>query len=426
MIGREWKVGNHYFWNADEYQAALRDQKLIDSLETTYHLHDLKDLDKLYNEISQGHIRFESIIGREFDDKVYETRLRLQEEAKEKKEQEKRNKEKKKKSALSKNRGRIRESNIIPIQNEKKRKTEKPENRKNETKTGKDKKVTKLEDLDKDMQKAVLQVWKQKEKRRKQILLCCSLVGIACISYFVHDMILAKNSSNHFEELAELKENALQTAENYKGGVLVQVNKDKSKDVDTPNVLTEYKTLYSKNKKLIGWIKIADTNIDYPVMQTDDNEYYLNHNFEQEEDKNGCIFMDSQCDVINHSTNYILYGHHMQSGNMFGNLYQYQDEEYGKKHHTIQFDTIYEKGTYELMYVFRSRVYSEEDISFKYYQFIDANSSKEFNSYMNEMAEISFYDTGITAKYGDQLLTLSTCDYEEKAGRFVVVCKKVK
>ena len=177
---------------------------------------------------------------------------------------------------------------------------------------------------------------------------------------------------------------------------------------------------------LIGWVKIDDTNIDYPVMQTSDNEYYLTHNLNQENDRNGSIFMDKDCDVLKPSTNYIIYGHHMKSGNMFGKLDLYQDESYCKEHPYIQFDTIYEKGTYEVMYVFRSRVYREEEIVFKYYQFIDANSEQEFDSYMSEMASMSLYDTGVTAEYGDQLLTLSTCDYQEKNGRFVVVAKKVK
>ena len=137
-------------------------------------------------------------------------------------------------------------------------------------------------------------------------------------------------------------------------------------------------------------------------MQTTDNEYYLDHNLNQEYDKNGSIFMDKDCDVLKPSTNFILYGHPC-----------------------IQFDTIYEKGQYEIMYVFRSRVYSEDEIVFKYYQFIDAQSEQEFDSYMNDMAEMSLYDTGVPASFGDQLLTLSTCDYQEKNGRFVVVAKKV-
>ena len=78
------------------------------------------------------------------------------------------------------------------------------------------------------------------------------------------------------------------------------------------------------------------------------------------------------------------------------------------------------------MYVFRSKIYEEDDIVFKYYQFIDANSVAEFDSNMRAMAEMSLYDTGVTAKYGDQLLTLSTCDYYTDYGRFVVVAKRIE
>lgn len=145
----------------------------------------------------------------------------------------------------------------------------------------------------------------------------------------------------------------------------------------------------------------------------------------QEYDKNGSIFMDKDCDVLKPSTNFILYGHHMKSGQMFGDLDKYESEAYGKEHQYIEFDTIYEHGIYQVMYVFRSRVYNEDEITFKYYQFIDALSEKEFDSYMQEMAAMSIYDTGVTAQFGDQLLTLSTCDYQEKNGRFVVVAKKV-
>ena len=78
------------------------------------------------------------------------------------------------------------------------------------------------------------------------------------------------------------------------------------------------------------------------------------------------------------------------------------------------------------MYVFSEVVHEETEVAFKYYQFIDAYSEEEFNSYMSEMAALSYIDTGVTASYGDRLLTLSTCDYQEKDGRFVVVAKKVK
>ena len=193
-----------------------------------------------------------------------------------------------------------------------------------------------------------------------------------------------------------------------------------------PDVLDEYKTLYEKNKKLIGWLKIDDTIIDYPVMQTSDNDYYLDHNFNQEYDKNGSLFLDCDSSIYPRSTNLIIYGHHMKSGQMFGQLQMYAKESYAKKHSVIQFDSIYEEGTYQVMYVFRSQVYNEDDLVFKYYQFIQANSEEEFNSYMEEMAAMSLYDTGVTASYGDSLLTLSTCDNSQTDGRFVVVAKRIK
>ena len=179
------------------------------------------------------------------------------------------------------------------------------------------------------------------------------------------------------------------------------------------------------NKDLIGWLKIADINIDYPVMQTNDNSYYLDHNFDKKYDKNGCLFLDYQCDVINRNMNLIIYGHNMQSGKMFGSLSKYSSEEYYKEHPKFEFDTIYEKGAYEIVYVFRSKIYNEDTVVFKYYQFLDAQSEKEFDSNMAEMAKISLYDTGITPKYGDELLTLSTCDYQENNGRFVIVARKI-
>ena len=135
--------------------------------------------------------------------------------------------------------------------------------------------------------------------------------------------------------------------------------------------------------------------------------------------------MDPACDVLKPSTNLILYGHHMKSGKMFGDLDKYSKESYYREHPEIQFDSIYEKGTYKIMYVFRSRIFFEDEITFKYYQFIDVTSSEEFSSNMKAMEEMSLYDTGVTASYGDQLLTLSTCDNQEEDGRFVVVAKRI-
>ena len=160
-------------------------------------------------------------------------------------------------------------------------------------------------------------------------------------------------------------------------------------------------------------------------MQSSNDEYYLDHNFEQEKDSNGSIFIDSACSIWPRSQNIIIYGHNMKSGKMFGGLDKYKDKGYCDKHPVISFDTLYEKGEYQVMYVFNEVIHEETEVAFKYYQFIDANSAQEYESDMEAMSEMSLYDTGVVSFYGDSLITLSTCDYSKGAERFVVVAKKI-
>ena len=266
-----------------------------------------------------------------------------------------------------------------------------------------------------------LQELKRRERRRKIITAVCILTAAVCLGYVGIYSYFGQRTANTYEALSRLRENSASSPAAPQPTAQYTLDGEQ----EEREVLDKYKKLLNINKRLIGWVKIDDTNIDYPVMQTVDNEYYLTHNLSQEYDRNGSIFMDKDCDVLKPSTNLILYGHHMRSGMMFGELDRYEKQSYWEKHPYIQFDTLYEEGTWEIMYVFRSKVYSQEEIVFKYYQFIDANSEEEFDSNMQEMASMSLYDTGVTAKFGDQLLTLSTCDYEENNGRFVVVAKKV-
>ncbi len=274
-----------------------------------------------------------------------------------------------------------------------------------------------LEEYDEEMQKAILLQLKRRARRRKLVTLMCTTLAIGSLGYFAGYYYLADRSGNQFAELSELRS---------KEPVSRKQTAKAAKEEDAPEILDEYKNLYIKNRSIIGWLKIDDTNINYPVMQSKNSEYYLTHNFNQEYDRNGSIFMDPACDVLKPSTNLILYGHHMRSGNMFGDLDKYESREYMEEHATIEFDTLYEKGTWKVMYVFRDKLRQDTEITFKYYQFIEANSAEEFASNMNAMAQMSFYDTGVKASYGDQLLTLSTCDSREEDGRFVVVAKRVE
>ncbi len=381
--------------------AAKRDKELIDSITANLRLDRPQDIEKLYMELKRGKYQFESIVGRQFDDNVYVLYKQIKEEERQRIELEQQRKERKRQE---------KEQRRQTLKAKRSRQTER----------------VRFDELDKEMQKEIIQELKRKERKKKLLVAICVPVCAICFGYFLFYYQEAIKSNAEVAELIALKESTAAEYNNkYLTGNQVTINRTQKEDKEAPDILSEYKNLHNKNKKLIGWVKIDDTIIDYPVMQTVNNEYYLNHNFDQEEDRNGCIFMDYQCDVIEGCDNMILYGHHMQSGKMFGTLNKYSSESYYKEHPKIRFDTIYEKGQYEIMYVFRSKVFSEEEITFKYYQFINAGSEQEFNSYMNEMAALSLYDTGVTAAYGDQLLTLSTCDYQENDGRFVVVAKRV-
>lgn len=388
MAQKTYVVEGRQFRTQSDYARASRDKELIDKLRQRVKGNDPVALKQLSQELHSGQYKFYTLLGQDFQDEIDDLV---------------------KKAPVS--------------QAGKGASKKKPSGRETVQKDSAGTTKTSAANApgSKEMDKYVKEALRQREKRRKQLILLCSLVGLVCLGYFSVYSYFDYRTRSTYERWSEIRENA---AENSQVTYTPVIHYD-NPDIEIPDVLDEYKNLLNKNQKLIGWLKIDDTKIDYPVMQTNNNEYYLDHNLNQEYDKNGSIFMDKDCDVLKPSTNYILYGHHMQSGRMFGDLDKYASQKYAEEHPCIEFDTIYEHGLYQVMYVFRSRVYSEEEIVFKYYQFIDAASETEFNSYMQEMAEMSLYDTGVTARYGDQLLTLSTCDYQETNGRFVVVAKKV-
>ena len=191
--------------------------------------------------------------------------------------------------------------------------------------------------------------------------------------------------------------------------------------------ILQLEELKKQNNDIIGWIEIENTIINYPVLQCEDNSFYMTHNYKKEYSAEGSIFLDKDYNWELPSSNLLLYGHNNKNKTMFAELLNYKEESYYKEHPTIRFTTIAEDKTYEIIAVFKSRVYykSEKDV-FRYYYFINAENEEEYNNYINESKKASLYDTGKTATYGDQLLTLSTCEYSQEDGRFVVVAKKVQ
>lgn len=406
-------VEGRQFRTKADYEAALRDKKKIDAIKAKTDLNNPQEVLALYEQMRGGVYRFESAVGNDFDDRIYE----LAEEIKKQGSSAGKSTTAKTGKTAKKKAGRSKSGN-----QEGKAESAAPAKRE----AGKNGGRISLDDFDEDMRREIAAQLKVRERRRKWMVALCSIGAVLGFGYFFLYYYMAERSNSGYEELAGLK-NSEVLAEPVKAEEpKTIVVRGQEEEIVLPDILDDYKTLYNKNKKLIGWLKIDDTIIDYPVMQTSNNEYYLDHNFNQEKDNNGSIFMDTDCVAYPRSQNLILYGHHMKSGKMFGDLEKYASESYYKKHSIIHFDTIYEKSVYQIMYVFRTKVLKENEIAFKYYQFIDAGSGEEFNSYMNEMAQMSLYDTGVTAQYGDELLTLSTCDHSQTDGRFVVVAKRIQ
>lgn len=243
------------------------------------------------------------------------------------------------------------------------------------------------------------------------LLFCVSIFQVA--SYYTK----ANKSTNEFEQLAgivEQAEEAERTGETPEG----------TAEGENQSPLAKYQELFSQNNEMAGWIAIDGTNINYPVMYTPDSpDFYLKRSFEKEYSDYGVPYIAEHCSPFEPSDNVIIYGHHMKNGTMFTGLMDYESKKFYENHRIVHFDTLTETADYEVIAVFKTTVY--DDTGFKYYLFANAETEEDFQAYIDECKALSLYDTGVTAEYGDKLVTLSTCEYSRTNGRLVVVAKKV-
>ena len=251
---------------------------------------------------------------------------------------------------------------------------------------------------------------KQSNKVKSIILIVLSIifiVGICYIGYYIYDCHKNKTDNTNILNNVEIDN--------------IQVTEQKTER------MLQLEELKKDNEEIIGYLEIEGTNINYPVCQSTDNDYYIRHNYKKEYSKDGAIFLDKDYDWNIPSSNLLLYGHNNKNGTMFQSLLEYAKEDFYKEHTKIRFTTNKEDSIYEIISVFYSRVYykSEQNV-FRYYYFVNAENEEEYNEFVNNTKKSSIYNIETTAKYGDQLLTLSTCEYSQEDGRFVVVAKKLE
>lgn len=251
------------------------------------------------------------------------------------------------------------------------------------------------------------------------ILIAVFVVLLGTSTYFIYDYYhQANEQAELYENLADVVEQA-ESDEQSDPAESIPYNEEKT-------ILPEYAELFMQNTDMVGWIKVADTNINYPVMHTPDNpNFYLKHGFDKGYSDYGCPYVQENCDVQFPTDNVIIYGHHMKNGSMFCDLEKFKSEDFYKEHKTISFNTLTDKYEYEIVSVFKTFVYSDSPESFKYYRFVNAETPEQFDEYIAKCKELSLYDTGVNAEHGDKLITLSTCEYSRTNGRLVVVAKRV-
>ena len=209
---------------------------------------------------------------------------------------------------------------------------------------------------------------------------------------------------------------------------IYNIQKQEKQEVALSKNIMKLQELQKVNSDIVALIKIEGTNINYPVMQGEDNSYYMTHNYKKQKSKEGAIFLDKDYDWSLPSANLLIYGHNnIGSNEMFAGLMKYKKETFYKKHKIIDFITNEEEAKYEIISVFLSRVYYKHEKNvFRYYYFINANNKQDFNNYINNCKKSSLYEIKETAEYGEKLMTLSTCEYSRTNGRLVVVAKKVE
>lgn len=247
------------------------------------------------------------------------------------------------------------------------------------------------------------------------ILLCLAVAGFSAWKLWGYYQKY-HNGEKEYEKLTGyVKDNPEET----------QVQEDGSK-TDVCPVTVDFESLAKINSDIVGWVYIPNSEINYPIVQNPDNEYYLNHTFEGKANFTGAIFLDSLCQPDFSSDNSIVYGHNLKTGTMFGSLKKMYDINYNKEadyreHPVIWIMTPEETMEYR---IFAAREISAEADTDVY--MVELESDQEYAKYLTDQKGKSSYETDTEPDATEPMLTLSTCTSDSEDGRFVVQAIRIQ
>lgn len=279
---------------------------------------------------------------------------------------------------------------------------------------------------DKDIEE-ILKEEKEEKKRRKGIIgtiltviILSICVGGFCFSaYTLYGYYRTyKDGEDEYEKLRSyIQEDEGSDAQANKEENSDSKKKKKTDSFQAPKV--DFDELKNINPDIIGWIKVQGTVINYPIVQGEDNTYYLKKTFERQSNYSGAIFMDYLNAPDFSSDNTVLYGHNLKTGEMFGGLQKYEKKDYLKDHKYIWIITPEYDKKYEIFASYktdeRSEVYT-----------LEFNSFGDMDSYFRLAKEYSYFSSDSILIQDDKILTLSTCVSESEERRRVVQAKLVK
>lgn len=197
-----------------------------------------------------------------------------------------------------------------------------------------------------------------------------------------------------------------------------QENDDASEEQtekEPPLLKIDFESMWKQNKEVVAWLEFPALGISYPVMHTDNNQYYLSHLWNGQENQSGSLFLDANNESINDLYT-IVYGHNMHDGSMFGLFNRYLDETFCKEN-GASFRLYTPEGTWRYDVFTVAEVPNDDKIYTTGY-----SQGELYDSFLQELASYTLYDTGTEVQPGDTVMTLSTCTASDSIRR--VLCAR--